>query len=648
MRPTQGPAEDKPRVSRGLFPPLSLVLRAPYFLLVLAGWLAVASGPLHARAVAFPRVMACWRVDDLRPGMKGHGRTVLKGTRVETFAVEILGVLRNTSPGRDLVLARLSGLGLERTGVIAGMSGSPVYVNGKLVGAVAYAWPFGKDPIAGITPFSQMHGFVDALERRDVVSRGKPVRVGLHRGLRLGGKEFDAVTVAAGFDPVEPGAGDGLFLMPLRSPLAASGFTPASLKLLARQAGKFGLVPMQAGAAPARILDEEKDTALEPGGPLAVSLVRGDFDLSGIGTVTHIEGNRVYGWGHPFLGLGGCGLPMMTGYIHTIYPRQTVSFKMGSPLREVGVMHADVSTCIAGHLNKKADMLPVRMTVTMGKSDPRTFKVEVVRHRALLPTLVYTSLVNSVDLEGDLPEELTAHLKARIELEGADPVILEDTFSGFTGSRAPTVVYREVGALLSMLTYNPHRNLRIKRVECETRVEPGRLAAEIESVELDSETYRPGDTVRATVVLKPYKAPRQRIPLKLELPPDLPEGDYTALVCDEPTSASSDVRGDPTLLFPPSADKVIEKVRVLSRAKRTTLALRLPIGAHGVATGGKALPKLPGSMVRILANSRRTGAMTMSRALVARQATEWVIQGSDQIKFTVSKTRKVTLRKDED
>src|SRR5205814_4881150 len=137
----------------------------------------------------------------------------------------------------------------------------------------------------------------------------------------------------------------------------ATGFTPHSLQLLRARCGSSGLVPTQGGGAGARVAEEEKDTPLETGGPLAVSLISGDFDLSGIGTVTHIEGNRVYGWGHPFMSLGGCQLPMMTGYIHTVYPRQTVSFKMGSPLREVGLMHADVSTCIAGWLDRKADML---------------------------------------------------------------------------------------------------------------------------------------------------------------------------------------------------------------------------------------------------------------------------------------------------
>lgn len=597
--------------------------------------------PTRAAAVPQSQPQLAWRVEDLRRGMKGHGRTVMKGTKVETFQVELLGVLRNTSPGRDLVLARLSGLGLEKTGVIAGMSGSPVYVEGKLVGAVAYAWVFGKEPIAGITPFRQMSSFVDALERREVAAVNKPVRIGMKEAVKIGGKEFDSVTVAQGYED-EAKESDGLTLVPLSSPLAVSGLTPGAMKLLASRTSKLGLVHMQGGAAGSKIQEQERETTLEPGGPLAVSLVRGDFDISGIGTVTHVEGNRIYGWGHPFMSLGGCDLPMMTGYIHTIFPRQTVSFKMGSPLREVGVMHADVSTCIAGWTGKKADMMPLRMTVTVGKDEQRTFNVEVVRQRSLLPTLVYTSLVNCVDLEGELPEELTAYLDARIEVEGAEPIIIKDTLSGFSGTRAPTVVYGQVASTLSQMTYNPFKNLRIKKVVCDTRIEPGRLTAEIESMELDSKEYRPGDTVNALAILKPYKGARQKVRLELKLPADLPEGEYTASLCDEPTSARSDVRADPTLWFPTDANKVLESIRVLTAAKRTTLALRVPVGAHGVTTNGKAMPKLPPSMVHILTNTRRTGAMPMGKALVARTPTEWVIQGCDQVKFTVSKTGKLT------
>jgi hypothetical protein len=591
----------------------------------------------EARAAA-PQPSSVWRVEDLRRGMKGHGRTVLKGTQVETFQVEVLGVLKNTSPGRDLVLARLSGIGLEKTGVIAGMSGSPVYVEGKLVGAVAYAWPFGKEPIAGITPFAQMQGFVETLDHRETRPGGAPVRVGLEDSIRIGGKEFDTVSVAQGFDESASDRG-GLFLTPLRTPLAATGFTQHSLELFARRAGKFGLVPMTGGGATAKVADEEKGATLEPGAPLAVALITGDFDLSGIGTVTHVEGGKVYGWGHPFMSLGVCQLPMFTGYIHTVYPRQTVSFKMGSPLREVGVMSADVSTCIAGVLDRKADMMPVRMSVTLGKGATRTFQVRIARHLTLLPTLVYTALTNAVDMEGELPDELTARMRMKVELEGHPAIVLEDTFSGFSGGRAPTALYSPVALLVGNLTSNSFKDLRINRIDCETRIEAGRATAEIEAVELNADTYRPGETVKASVYLRPHKGPRQRVALSLDLPADLPEGTYTAVVCDEPSSARADLRGNPTLNLPASAEQLVEGWQQLLNARRTTLVLRLPVGAHGVAAGGKALPKLPGSMLHILANSKRTGAMTMTKALVARRATDWVIQGADSVTFQVTKAR---------
>jgi hypothetical protein len=601
--------------------------------------------PGQGQSAAVPKPTPTWRVEDLRRGMKGVGRTVIQGTKIESFQVEILGVLKHTSPGRDLVLARLSGLGLEKTGVIAGMSGSPVYIEGKLVGAVAYAWTFGKEPIAGITPFCQMQGFVDTLERREVRSDPAPVRVGLEDNLTVDGKKFDRVTVSTDFDATARDR-DGLFLTPLRTPLAATGFTQHSLSLLAQRGAKFGLVPMTGGATTAKVSDEEKEVTLEPGGPLAVALICGDFDLSGIGTVTHVEGNRVFGWGHPFMSLGACQLPMMTGYIHTIYPRQTVSFKMGSPLKEVGVMHADVSTCIAGWLGRKADMMPMQMSVQLGKSESRTFKVRVARHRTLFSTLVYTALTNSVDMEGELPEELTAHLHARIELEGHPPVVIKDTFSGFSGGRAPTLLYNQVAMVVSQLAHNSFKDLRIKRIDCETRIEPGRTTAEIDSVELDTDTYCPGETITATVFLRPHKGALQQTQLKLKLPADLPEGTYTAMICDEPTSARADLRGNPTLYLPTNTEQVIEGWQLLLAARRTTLAIRLPIGAHGVATRGKAMPKLPSSMVHILANSKRSGSMTMTRAIVARENTDWVIQGSEAVTFQVLKARKVTRQTD--
>src|SRR5207245_10924408 len=160
-----------------------------------------------------PKPESYWSVDEVRAGMKGYGRTVMKGTKIETFEAEVLGVLKNTSPGRAMVLCRLSGLNLDKTGVVAGMSGSPIYLDDRLLGAVAYAWPYGKEPIAGITPFSQMHGFVEAYERRDLAERSKPVRVGLRQPLRLDGRDFTSVRVSQSAAAPKP-AGDELGMAP--------------------------------------------------------------------------------------------------------------------------------------------------------------------------------------------------------------------------------------------------------------------------------------------------------------------------------------------------------------------------------------------------------------------------------------------------
>jgi hypothetical protein len=599
----------------------------------------------NARAVAPPA--CCWKVDDVRAGMRGCGRTVLRGTRVERFDCEVLGVLKNTSPGRDLILCRLSGLELEKTGVIAGMSGSPVYVEGRLLGAIAYAWTFGKEPIAGITPFSQMRCYSEAHERRDLANRQGPTRVGLHRPLVIGGSTFDFASVEPHFGGPVAASADTLRMVPLQTPVVASGFTDHSLGLLRQRCDGHGLLPVQGGGVSAQVAELEKDVPLEPGGPLAVALIRGDFDLSGIGTVTHVEGKRVYGWGHPFLGLGACEYPLMTGYIHTIYPRQTVSFKMGSPLRTVGAVTADVSTGIAGWLDRPAEMLPVRMTVRrMPSEEPKTFSVEVVRQRSLLATLVYTALTNSVDMEGDLPEEMTAELSALVEIEGRRPLKICDTFSGpsYSGGRAPQALYSPVANVLQTLAYNPYGPVRVNRVECETRIQAGRRTAEIEAVELSSDVYAPGETVRATAFVRPYKGPRQQVVVSLPLPDDLPDGVYTATVSDESAAVRAQLRDNPALGSPQSLDNVCEALAVQTAARRTRLALRMPVAASGVVLDGTPLPNLPASMVQILGTGRRSGAQAMGAALVARQPTEWVLLGSESVRVVVAKNRRALPR----
>ncbi|HLW68665.1 MAG TPA: SpoIVB peptidase S55 domain-containing protein [Gemmataceae bacterium] len=595
---------------------------------------------------AAPDPKTYWNVDELRPGMKGYGLTVMKGTKIEKFDAEVLGVLKNTAPGRDMVLCRLAGLDLERTGIIAGMSGSPIYIDEKLVGAVAYAWPYGKDPIAGVTPFSQMHEFVESFEKKEIAESAKPVKVGLRQPVQIEGHSFDHVTVSQSFDEAVPANADGLWLMPLRTPLATSGFTAHSLKLLTEAFPQRGLVPMQSGGTSGKTLAGEKDIPLEKGGALVVALITGDFDMSGIGTVTHIDGKRVYGFGHPMMSLGSCDFPLMTGHVHTIYPRWNVSFKMGTPLQTVGTITADVSTCIAGWLDKKPDMLPMSMSVRKEPGGQAAqYHVEMVRHKQLLPALIFAALTNAIDQEGDLPEEITAAFTLRIEMEGHEPIVIRDRYAGasYSGGRAPAALYNPVALLVQQILSNPFEKVRFTKIECETEIEAGRHSAEIEGVQLESDTYAPGETVRGTVYMRPWKGTPQKVPVALKLPEDLPEGSYSITLSEEGIAAKADLRSQPQWNNPLNLEQLLAGYRLLAAAKRTNLTLRLPLPASGVALDGKALPNLPPSMVQTFSQTHRTAVQSISKAVESKQPVPWVIQGSETVRINVTKNKRTSI-----
>ena len=209
-----------------------------------------------------------------------------------------------------------------------------------------------------------------------------------------------------------------------------------------------------------------------------------------------------------------------------------------------------------------------------------------------------------------------------------------------SGNRAQQSLFGQVPMLINLLTYNSFRSVRLNRVDCTAEIRPGRHTADIEAVELESETYAPGETVKATVFLRPYKGLRQRVPLALKLPADLPEGSYSATVSDELTSTRQDLRDNPNLSNPPDLEHLFKAVNLQISARRKNLVLRVPTQAVGIAMDGTSLPDLPPSMVQILGASRRTGVQTISGAISSTQPTDWVVQGSETVRFTVSRNKR--------
>ena len=591
-----------------------------------------------------PDPRSYWDVKDVRPGMKGIGRTVMVGTKLEQFDAEVLGVMKDVSPGRDMILCRLSGLKLEHSGIIQGMSGSPIYIDGKLLGAVAFAWEFAKDPIAGITPFSQMVQYVRSSDRKLAAETA----AGVERHAALDPKTWNAEALADGLSgvnvsfsaPIPVSAGGFAGMKAISTPMAASGFSPGALALLGERLGPLGMAPMSGGAAPERIVKEEGDKPFVPGAPLSVAMVTGDFDLSAVGTVTHVEGDRVYGFGHPMFGLGACQFPLMTGYIHTVYPRASVSMKLSSPLKTVGILDTDVSTCVAGRIGPVPDMLPMTIKVKTGRySEPRTYKVQVVREPNMMPSLVMSVLMNAIDTEGNLPEDLTARVKASFTLKGHEPIKIDDVLSGqrYSGPMGPAAIFGPVANVAGLLSRNPLAPVRIESIDAEIDIEPTRTSASIETVRLATDRVQPGQTLKAYLTLKPYKQERKTIEIKLPIPADMPEGNYDASLSDLNGTLRRRFRNEPSLIDPRDAAGILRLIRVQTELNRKSVTIAVQRPDRGITVQGQSLPNLPASVRAVFSTPRQTPEPPIRADIAATVETPWVIEGSQSIRFTVTK-----------
>ncbi|HEX3113548.1 MAG TPA: SpoIVB peptidase S55 domain-containing protein [Candidatus Eisenbacteria bacterium] len=286
-------------------------------------------------------------VDSVRTGMTGYGLTVFEGTKVDTFQVTILGVLRGYRPGANLVLARAEGHNLERTGIIAGMSGSPVYIHGKLLGAIAYAWAFNKDPVGGITPVEEM------LSLFPPPGQPTPDDVDQRLGLAdFGADGAPADTPAPGTNPLEDPTG----VRAIAAPLTLSGFTPEAVSFLQPWLERRGFVVSPGGGyQPGVVCD-----SLVPGSAVGVELIRGDWSAAAIGTLTYRDGDRLLAFGHPFVAMGWVRFPLTAATIHTIFASQQISTKVGSPSTTCGTLVADRSIGVSGELGTPPAMIPVR------------------------------------------------------------------------------------------------------------------------------------------------------------------------------------------------------------------------------------------------------------------------------------------------
>lgn len=557
-------------------------------------------------------------VKELRRGMRGIGRTVFQGTRIDTFQVEILGVLHNAiGPRSDLILARLSGGPLSNTGVILGMSGSPVYIDGKLIGAVSYrVGAFAKEPIAGITPIAAM---VELFNRPTAPD-------GVRTAARLPEAGARRLLDLTGMDAAE--------LTPISLPIAISGFAQRAVAEFRREFSELGWTPVQGGGSADPGVPSG---AFEPGAALGVQLVRGDLSVTGIGTLTHRDGDRVVGFGHSMIFGGATALPMTAAYIHEVLPSQYASFKLGVAGETMGAIVQDRAPGIAGTVGLDVDMMPAQINLRSPGKEAR-FRMEVLRNRDLTPALlrigVFSAMVSSEKLTG----EVTVTSRVRIELNGRPSVEAENVYAGPLGlGQAVT----GVTAPLTQLIRNPFEPVRIERVTFDLDVEAERAhTAHINSVGLQKTSYQPGDTVRVTVSLRPYWGGLEQIQEALVIPGQTPGGRLILRVSSASAHGKQEAKRAPG---EHNAGNLDHLIRLLGQVSRNDeLVVELLSGAQGVTIEGRELSRLPFSVLSVLQFSRSSDAVKPVRQTVVQRTripTDYVLSGSQIVVLDVNRKR---------
>jgi hypothetical protein len=572
---------------------------------------------------------------EVRTGMKGTGRTVFAGTRIEDFQVEVIGTLEKVAAQRNLILVRLSGGPLGTTGVLSGMSGSPVYLGDRLAGAIAYTWGFAKEPVAGVTPIQEMLA-LEEHERPAAAARTRgllPPESG-PAGLRFLRDPAPLPAHFAAYFQARGAAAPGAALAPIRTPLLFTGFPQTTIDLLAPSLLPSGLVAVQGGTG-ARPAAAPADPALQPGAGVGIKLARGDVEIAAVCTVTHRERDRVLACGHPLLNLGPTDLIMTSAAVQGLFPSLQESFKFASTGQEIGAFRQDRATGLFGYLGKQARVIPVRVELQPDRGRPRRYAFDVVHDPFLGPYVLYAALNGILSSEekdyGDL--SITYKAGSTLRVAGEEDIALRNLFSG---DLARLYASGTVAFLTQILLNNEYRPVSIEGVNLILGYTDARRTARVERAWVDRDRVRPGDTIQVSASLKPFRGPSVTRQINIRVPDEVPPGRLLLQVGDGLTLARTESDREDHDFSPRDLSQLIWLINRL-RSNNTIYAV-LTRSDNGILFQGERLPNLPPSIAQVMVRPQTRGNyLRLLYRGVAEETleTEYALSGYKQIAIEV-------------
>ncbi|MCI0336865.1 MAG: hypothetical protein L0226_04770 [Acidobacteria bacterium] len=558
-------------------------------------------------------------LEKVKKGMRATGYTVFVGTEPKPFELEILGVLKGfPNPQQSAVLAKLLGDDLKHTGVFSGMSGSPVYIDGKLLGAVAFGYLFAKDPIAGITPIQHM---IDVFEQKQGNDQKDQHEIGQPRSVSFSeiafnenSREFEdfvksfspAGRLGAQAAAAPPGT---QVLMPIATPLAITGVSPEVIARFAPLFQSWGFAPVAgvSGAADIGQLKKADENTLKPGSTIVVPLVRGDYSLAAAGTVTYRDGNRIYAFGHPFLQMGVSEFPMHEGEVVTVMSSAANSFKLSYPTAMVGTMRGDRSTGIFGELGVAPRMIPVEINMRTSRGGNQTYNFEVVVDRFLTPILMQLTVLSTITSTERTLGDSTLQLRGRIQLKNQQEINLENRLS--VSLNAPLAAAFAVSQPISMLFNSGFKDLQFEKLVYDITSRDARSTGQLDRLSINRTEVRRGEKIEVQAFARTDGGGEFVERLLVEIPEDAPIGQLQIIVSDGQALQAAESR---TGLTPKSLSQLVREMNRIRKSDR--LYLRLARAESGAVIKNEEMPGLPPSVLATLGSDRTAGGYTLTRS----------------------------------
>jgi len=537
-------------------------------------------------------------LNQVKQGMKGTGRSVFLNDKIEEFEVEVLGVLREYRPKGNLILAKLSGTIVDNTGISEGMSGSPVYIEGKLIGAVAYGFAFAKEAIAGITPIEEMLEVAAKEEVRSSSSNSQKIpfrnRLSLDDLLEINKDVFKRNSKFVF---------DGRNFSQMNIPLVFSGFSSRGFENAADVFSKMGFNPVQSGSSIQSFEDiPAPDFSLRPGDPVGCQLISGDLNMSAIGTVTYVDGNKILAFGHPLYGLGSVEYAMVKAQVITVVPNLSTSFKIATTGDQIGTFSQDRPTGIFGEIGDLPDMIPLSIKMLNSSGDIKEFKLSVANDKILTPFLVNVAASNVIASEERALGDLSLEFSGDIYLENGMNIHLEDLYSGNFDSSI-VEISNFLTAVVFFLVNNEFRDLGIHKIDLLVRAEAEPKFTYLEKVWLDKYNAAPGEQIQIDLYTRNFRG-ETMIQKGAFITPHLPSGsEFWVVVADAESMRQLEASQYRSQTFTPR--NLSQLLRILNnQRKNNRIYVKIIASKPGLFLKGEELPNLPETMKSMFSSPR--------------------------------------------